>query len=347
MYNAEKYIADCLDSILAQTFQNFEVIVVDDCSTDKSCAIVESYLEKFSGRLTLSHMKENTGSGAMPRNKGMNLSRGEYIFFVDNDDLITPTALEEIYALAKDFDSDVVYCDDNYRVYSDGSGRHKEVAPKDLLVDKPKFEPENLPERVQRIIKGKYRAPQWLKLVRRNLIFENEIFFPNTCPSDDDIWTYGLVFYARKILRIPNLIYIRRLSEDSIMRKEKTPQQIINFWLNPVLLGLKSLDSLMSKHVFFQKNPQYRYAMLENFLIGKFGIIVSKSYEIPQFVVYETIKQKYGKNFGEYDVLISALCTALNTQQKISAINLQKFNQFAAQAQKHIAELESELKRKD
>ena len=51
MYNAEKYIGECLDSILAQTFQNFEVIIVDDCSTDSSYSIVESYAEKFGGRL--------------------------------------------------------------------------------------------------------------------------------------------------------------------------------------------------------------------------------------------------------------------------------------------------------
>ena len=49
MYNTEKYIGECLDSILAQTFQDFEVIVVDDCSTDKSCDVVESYLPKFNG----------------------------------------------------------------------------------------------------------------------------------------------------------------------------------------------------------------------------------------------------------------------------------------------------------
>lgn len=50
MYNAEKYIAECLESIFMQTFQDYEVIVVDDCSTDNSCAVVESYVEKFDGR---------------------------------------------------------------------------------------------------------------------------------------------------------------------------------------------------------------------------------------------------------------------------------------------------------
>ena len=56
LYNAEKFIGDCLDSLLAQTFQNFEVIVADDCSTDLSYAIVQSYAEKFGGRLILSRM---------------------------------------------------------------------------------------------------------------------------------------------------------------------------------------------------------------------------------------------------------------------------------------------------
>ena len=63
LYNAEKYIAECLDSLLAQTFQNFEVIVVDDCSTDNSRQIAESYLEKFGGRLKIFDNEKNSGAG--------------------------------------------------------------------------------------------------------------------------------------------------------------------------------------------------------------------------------------------------------------------------------------------
>ena len=70
MYNAEKYIGACLDSILAQTFKNFELIVVDDCSTDSSCTIVDSYTKKFGGRLKLVHTEENSGGCAVPRNVG-------------------------------------------------------------------------------------------------------------------------------------------------------------------------------------------------------------------------------------------------------------------------------------
>ena len=62
LYNAERYIGETLDSLLAQTFQDFELIVVDDCSTDSSCAVVENYAERFGGRLKLTRMQKKSGS---------------------------------------------------------------------------------------------------------------------------------------------------------------------------------------------------------------------------------------------------------------------------------------------
>ena len=107
MYNVEKYIGECLESILAQTFQDFEVIVVDDCSTDKSVEIAESYTKKFGDRLKIYINEQNSGASAT-RNKGLWLSRGEYVFFMDSDDLILPDGLEKTYKIAKYFDVDVV-----------------------------------------------------------------------------------------------------------------------------------------------------------------------------------------------------------------------------------------------
>lgn len=345
LYNAEKYIGECLDSILAQTFQNFEVIVVDDCSTDSSCTIIESYAEKFDGRLTLTHMESNTGSGALPRNKGMMLARGEYITFLDDDDMFTPTAIEEVYTSAKNFNADVVYWEKYYETNSAGANIQVTSYQSGGFVDKPVFETENLAKRLEGIQTTRYLIAPWCKLVQHKLIFEHEIFFPNVLSSDDDVWTYGLLFYAKKFLRVPNIINIRRLSEGSIMRKKRTPQQTINFWLSPILEGLKHLDELMRRHKFFQQNPQYRYAILEMFIGRKFFSLFKDSLQISAFEIYTAIQKEYGNKFSEYDVLISALCTALNTQMKINFSNQQKFNQFAAQAQARIAQLEAEVKR--
>lgn len=89
VYNAEKYIQQCLSSILIQTFQDYEVIVVDDCSTDDSIKIIELMMPIFKDKLKLIKRSKNSGSPAIPRNIGMRCSRGKYISFIDNDDVFT------------------------------------------------------------------------------------------------------------------------------------------------------------------------------------------------------------------------------------------------------------------
>ena len=312
LYNAEKYLGDCLESILNQTFQNFEVIVVDDCSTDSSCAIVESYIPKFDGRLILAHMEKNSGSGALPRNKGLNFSRGEYIFFADADDLITLTSLEELYTLAKDFNADVVYCEKFYK--SDSKLKNIKINSwqNSGFVDKPTLETENLSERVQGLLNWRYSLTPWDKFIRRNLMIEHDIYFPHCTISEDYIWNYGLILYARKILRVPNAVYIHRITEESIMMRKRTPEQIINFWINPVVFGLKTLDNFMSKLDFFKQNPQWRFAILGNFICTQVlnaAIRIDKSF--PTVVFYDTIQRDFGEKFGEYSVLVSVLLAQL------------------------------------
>ena len=109
LYNYEKYIGECLESLLGQTFQSFEIIVVDDCSTDNSIAIIKSYFSKFNGRLRLTKTKVNTGGGGEPRNLGFRFSIGKYVFFMDADDALVKTGLEEMYTLAEKYDADVVW----------------------------------------------------------------------------------------------------------------------------------------------------------------------------------------------------------------------------------------------
>ena len=350
MYNAEKYIAECLTSLLAQTFQNFEVVIVDDCSTDSSCALVEEvYAEKFGGRLTLSHTEKNSGSGAVPRNKGLALSRGEYIFFLDADDLLTPTALEELYTLAKNFDADVVYCEKYYEL--DSAGKNiKEISeqPGKVFVNEPTLDTENLSERVKDIFKGMYWVTPWCKLVRRKLMIEHEIFFPHCKISEDDIWTYGLVFYAKKFLRVPNMVYIYRGVDESVVRKKKTLEENLNFWLSPMILGLKTLENFMSKIEFFQENPRYRYAVLEMFL-SRCLLLTSGSWQMSPFEIYEAIKKEFGKNLGEHDVLTAALCAHAITLNATNFVMKQKLLELSVQNpnQEQLTKLQNKIDKKN
>ncbi|MBQ7630030.1 MAG: glycosyltransferase [Selenomonadaceae bacterium] len=346
MYNAEKYIGECLESLLVQTFKNYEVILVDDCSTDNSVAVVKTYIPKFGGRLKVYSTEMNSDtSGSAPRNKGLMLSIGEYVTFVDADDFLTRTALEEMYKLAKDFDSEVVYCEKCYKVNSDKTNPRVETEQHGDFVDKPTFETENFEERVRKLLQTKFWVSPVSKLVKREFLLEHEIFFAALRPREDDIWNYHLIFYAKKILRVPNIVYIVRESEDSVTRKKRTPLQNLNFWLSPIFEGLKIIDNLMKKFEFFNRKPEYRYAVLEYFCQRCSTAILGYSFPFPPVAVYESIKQEFGGRLGEKDVLVSTLCTIINTQQKILMTNQQKFNQFAAQSQQRIAELEAQLKK--
>ena len=260
-------------------------------------------------------MEENTGSGALPRNKGLKLSRGEYIQFLDADDMLTKTALEELYSLAKEYDSDAIYCEKHYE--SDEYGKNLRVASvqKGGFVDKPTLEPTDLEERVRNILDDRYLTEPWNKFVKRDLIMKNEIFFPAVKISEDNIWVQGLLFCSKSFLRVPNVVIIHRMSENSMVRVQRSPQQRINFWLNPVMLGLKSLERFMDRQEFFKENPSLRFALFKKFIESRFTWTLKYAKKLTEDEVFLTIKDEFSGRLGEQDILISALCTTLYAER--------------------------------
>ena len=108
VYNVEAYLADCLDSILAQTFESFEVILVDDGSTDGSPAIAQKYADAHSEQIRY-YRKENGGPG-LARNFGISKAKGDYLMFVDSDDIVDPEMLTDLYESAFVLESDIIFC---------------------------------------------------------------------------------------------------------------------------------------------------------------------------------------------------------------------------------------------
>ena len=106
VYNVSEYLAQCMDSIINQTFEDIEIICVNDGSTDDSLKILEEYSEKDERISIIS--QENQGQG-VARNVGMNAARGNYIFFMDSDDFIKLNALELLHENAVSNNSDVVF----------------------------------------------------------------------------------------------------------------------------------------------------------------------------------------------------------------------------------------------
>lgn len=324
LYNAEVYIGEALDSLLNQTFKNFEVIVVDDCSTDSSVEVVKSFLPKFDGRLHLLSMEKNSGSAPAPRNKGFGFSRGEYIFFMDSDDVITPTALEEMYTLAKKYNADVVYCERYYMSTGVGqeflagihlADRNVQRSP---FVNKPTIITNDLTKRLQELSERKFWVTPWQRLVQRKLLAENQITFPEIIGSDDVVWCFQILCVAERFLRVPNLCYIRRMYDESFTKSKKSPNKFIRQWGDITIRGLKFADNFMSKLKFFQEHPRQRYEALEILSRATFDPIAPVCKDLQREEIYNIFLTEFAGSTGDNDVLVSFLCAELCNKKKSS-----------------------------
>ena len=216
IYNAEKYLEKCLDSIVTQTLQEIEIILIDDGSTDKSAEICKRYLED--ARVTYYH-KENEGLAAA-RQDGMERSSGEYIGFVDSDDWIEPDMYEKMYAAAKSNDSDVVFCncienEDGYRFKPEmRSGAYdraqilSDVLPRSLAYINETGEKRTI------------RWCNWLRIYKKSTIDNNGIAFDRRFRrSQDSQLTYETLLVAKNYYYLGDeYLYHNRVVSDSLSR---------------------------------------------------------------------------------------------------------------------------------
>ena len=358
MYNAEKYIGECLDSILAQTFTDYEVIIVDDCSTDNSCAVVESYAKKFQGKFQLVRLKVNSGNAGVPRNIGIQLAIGEYVFCVDSDDLVTATALEELYPIAKKFDADVVDCERYYSFESE-EGLNAKVSILSFKVDdfvtKPTLISDNLFKRVDDLLARKFVWMLWTKLIRRKFIIENNLQMVSSA-GQDMIFTCCLTCSALRYVRVPNIINFYRVHDDSVFHDGLNDgSKVAHKWLNSLARGFQYFDNFLDRQPFFMKNPEAKYQALE-IMFQEFTIYFIRFYEkFPAYQVNYLICHEL-EHFEKNSALTAYLFSRMNilklnlSQQNEQIQQLQDKLQQAANVltkqQEIISNLQNELKQK-
>jgi len=353
MYNSEKYIAECLNSILVQTFQNFEVIVVDDCSTDNSVEIAKSYEEKFDGRLKIFKTKKNSnGGGYVPRNLGLNLSCGKYIFFVDSDDFIIETALEELFSAAEQTKADVVYTGSYYLTSYNGKNflqidSESIKLLKNGLENNPTLTINDPNKNLNLLINedGNFRNP-WTKFVLRNFLIENEIVFPKIKSGGDYIWVIQVYCHAKRLLRIPNAVYIyRNYSAESVTRKNRTPKEQIFHWVSAFILWLQALEELSNQTEILQRNPNYCYFAAINHFDYCLERFITERMKLSNDEIYKTLCDGFSAKNIFSNLTVPFLFSVIDFQQKDLTNIQQEYKDLAAQAQQRIVELENEIKR--
>ena len=270
VFNAEKFLGACLESILNQTLQDFEVIVVDDCSTDNSIVVAENFLESFGGRLKIISLEKNSGAGSVPRNAGLKFSRGKYIFFMDADDLLMPDALKTFYDAAEKFSADVVHTEQAFTCDEDNPQNltHVSLVSSSRLRNKIFMESDDLAERLKSLLHSDCSVFCWAKFSRRDFLLANDINFPQAKIGADAFWTIQIVCLAKNFLRIPNPLYVWRTAKNSVTRKKRTPEEKIKSWLDSLVDGADWLDDFMDGIEFFAHNPAYRFELMNSFIQG-------------------------------------------------------------------------------
>ena len=207
VYKVERYLPECIDSILAQSFTDFELILVDDGSPDNCGAMCDAYAEKDS-RVRVIH-KENGGLSDA-RNKGIDQAKGQYITFIDSDDYIDTSYLQYLYESALDTGADIVHANHTSsadKMGGNGADRHNVVfkikqfdrreAIKDFMLYHTQY------------------ANVWAKIYKVELF--DGVRFPVGKLTEDEYTTYKLILKSQKVICLPKIIYYYRKRQGSIV----------------------------------------------------------------------------------------------------------------------------------
>jgi len=261
MYNRKHYIEQCIDSVLEQTFQDYELIVRDDGSTDGSADFVAEKYEKeiSSDKIKLRRNEKNIGEFPTV-NKLLREASGKYIMILHSDDMYLPHALAHMYEVAENFKADVVHSSKFLIPTSDGI-IEKETELKinfhDLhQVDKPEVMSDDLLERFKEWhLEGTFMDNQY-NIFNRKFLTENDLRFHDF--GGHTLFALEWIMKAKVFVKTPTSFYIYRKLPDSTSNSKITPKRVTKIISGQIRLS-RYLDDYFAKEDFFKDNPEMQY----------------------------------------------------------------------------------------
>ncbi len=229
VYNVEKYIDDCLQSVLSQTLQDFEVICIDDASPDRCPEILDSYAAK-DPRISVIHLPENHMQG-YGRNRGLERAGGKYVYFLDSDDMIVPEALEEMTSAAEKEDLDGLFFDAQ-TICEDAELDKKHTAHRPVRIGVYRDTVQNGPALLEEFSSQN----EWYVYVQREFwkreyLLKNDIFNIEGVEHEDDFFSFKAILLAERVRYIRKTWFIRRLRPNSVMTREAEPKDFHGYFL--------------------------------------------------------------------------------------------------------------------
>lgn len=253
VYNVEKYLSFCLDSIINQTLSDIEIICVNDGSTDNSELILKNYAA-FDKRIKIIN-KENGGLSSA-RNTGVQAAQGEYIIFVDSDDYISPVLLEKVIAFSKKHKVDYV----SFNYFSQLQNPPKTClsfcAVEHSIENKSLLE-KNIPD----TIFSNIPISAWSKLYKTQIIKDYDMKFTEGMIYEDGPWTFEYFCHCKKLLFTNMPLYFYRVNREGSIMSQKDLSSL------DIFKSLKLDDEVLKKYNKFEKYKNNILQLNLNFII--------------------------------------------------------------------------------
>lgn len=220
VYNSEKYLLQCIESVLAQTYSNYEILLIDDGSKDSSPQLCDVYAIKY--KCVRVFHKQNGGASSA-RNTGIKEANGKYIFFLDSDDWIEPNTLETMIITAAKENADLVFCE--AQAFDDeGSTEYKDnYCYKSLYPTGSAFE-----IMTQMMNRKEFHVAIWMLLLDRDIFTKNDLLFKEGIMYEDMIISYQFYCLAYCAAHVNRMLYNRRYHPNSVMTSAKTEKNYIS-----------------------------------------------------------------------------------------------------------------------
>lgn len=292
-YNTEQYIKDCIDSILNQTYQNFEIIVINDGSTDNTLEVLNGIKDKRISVKTI----ENSGQG-VARNLALKEATGDYIAFIDSDDFIEPVTFEVALKRILEDESDLVYFD--WKYYYQKTEKYGYVS-KEEFFHKKVLENEECKELLK--IQHYFTVN---KLYKKSFLLENNIKYGERYIYEDVPFWVKVCMNANKVSVIHSPLYSVRTNETSTTKSNLNTDRHVNGFIKAFDESIKEI-----------KDEKHKYYFL-NYMMNKFLLYYNK--RTPGKLKRTFAKEVYNR-FKPYDITkIGTKSRALKQVNKINPL---------------------------
>ena len=275
VYKVELYIKQCIDSILNQTFQDFEIILVDDASPDNSFELCQK-LYGGNDKFKFIRHEKNLGLGEA-RNNGIRYSTGKYVYFVDSDDFILPNTLETFYNAAEKTNAQVVHAAGWHELWQDEAEPVRQENLKTIWnqYNQEGFLPYDVVYRLEEHWKNYVTwSMAWLSFCRRDFLEQNKIEFLDII-SEDETFNFALFCYAERYYILHDTLYVYRRRSGSIMMSNNLDK--FSKSIRSIVVGSIYVKKLLEQTPKFNGCEQWREGIMNAFF-NRFLVTHTASY---------------------------------------------------------------------